>query len=38
MYEMQDLYPGKHLIISMETSGQPINLAVIKGMIQKYCI
>lgn len=38
MYEGQGLYPGIHLILTMETGFLPINIAVIRRMIQTYCL
>ena len=38
LYEQNELMPGINLILTMETSQQPINLTVIKQMIRTYCI
>lgn len=38
LYEENDIFPGINLILTMETSGIPINLAVIRNMIEKYCV
>ena len=37
-YEQNGIMPGINLILTMETSQQPINLSVIKQMIRTYCI
>jgi len=37
-YEQNGIMPGIHLILTMETSQQPVNLSVIKRMIRTYCI
>lgn len=37
-YERHGIYPGVDLILTVETSGMPINLNVINGMIKTYCI
>ena len=38
LYEQNGIMPGINLILTMETSLQPINLSVIKLIIQTYCI
>ena len=38
LYEKNGIMPGINLILTMETSLQPINLSVIKQMIKTYCI
>jgi len=38
LYEQNEIMPGIDLILTMETSLQPINLSVIKQMIRTYCI
>lgn len=38
LYEQNGIMPGIDLILTMETSQQPINLSVIKQMIRTYCI
>ncbi|MBQ8934742.1 MAG: hypothetical protein IJ801_06080 [Lachnospiraceae bacterium] len=38
LYEQNGIMPGINLILTMETSQQPINLSVIKEMIRTYCI
>ena len=38
LYEQNGIMPGIDLILTMETSWQPMNLSVIKQMIQTYCI
>ena len=37
LYEEHGIYPGVHLILTMETVRQPINLEIIKNMIGQYC-
>lgn len=37
-YEYYGIYPGINLILSMETSQIPINTAVIRKLIDAYCI
>ena len=37
MYESFEIIPGKNLILTMEMSTIPLNLAVIKSMIEAYC-
>lgn len=37
-YESYGIYPGISLIITMETSRQPINLSVINNIIRAYCL
>lgn len=37
MYESFEIIPGKSLILTMEMSTIPLNLAVIKSMIGAYC-
>ena len=37
LYEQHGIMPGINLILTMETSQQPINLTVIKQMIRTYC-
>ena len=37
MYETHNIFPGINLILTMETSGIPINLSVIKCIIKEYC-
>ena len=37
LYEGSGIYPGVRLITTMETSRIPINLTVIKSIIQTYC-
>ena len=38
LYEQNGIMPGIDLILTMETSQQPINLSVIKQVIRTYCI
>ena len=38
IYEQNGIMPGIRLIVTMETSRQPINLSVIKQMIRSYCL
>jgi len=38
LYEQNGIMPGIDLILTMETSQQPINLSVIKQMIRTYCV
>ena len=38
LYEQNGIMPGISLILTMETSQQPINLSVIKQMIRTYCL
>ena len=38
LYEQNGIMPGIDLILTMETSQQPINLSVIKQMIRTYCL
>ena len=38
LYERNRLFPGKELILTMETGLLPLNTAVIKDVIQQYCI
>lgn len=37
-YEKYGIYPGIHLIITMETSDCPINLSIINHIIKLYCM
>ncbi len=37
LYEANEIYPGINLILTLETSSMPINLAVINHMIRRYC-
>ncbi len=38
IYENNGIFPGESLILTMETSRNPMNLAVIHRMIEQYCI
>ena len=37
-YEENGIWPGINLILSAETSAQPVNLAVINNLISAYCL
>ena len=37
-YEINGIYPGINLLMTMETTSQPINLAVINRVIDTYCV
>ncbi len=37
-YEMNGYFPGEHLIITFETSKQPLDIKVVEMLIDRYCI
>ena len=37
-YEMYGYYPGERLILSFESSRQPLNIKLIEKMIERYCL
>ena len=38
LYEANNIFPSSNLIVTMETSSSPINMTVIKNVIEAYCI
>ncbi|MBQ3390514.1 MAG: hypothetical protein IJG57_05540 [Firmicutes bacterium] len=37
-YQAAGYYPGEDLIITMETKNQPLDVRLVKKLIEKYCL